>query len=131
MEEDSAWASRISDLALPPQLGRFWPGALTIIFPARSGGTAALRMPDNRFLRNLLTTLDQPLFSTSVNRAGLPPMITVEDMRREFEGDVDAIYDAGDQGPGQPSTMVDITRRPFAILRQGAVHLRQEDLERL
>ncbi len=49
-------------------------------------------------------------------------------MRREIEGDVDAIYDAGDQPPGPPSTLLDITRRPFVVLRQGAVRLPPEDL---
>jgi len=125
---DAAWTARVSDMPLPPRLGRFWPGPLTIIFPARAGGTAALRVPDNRFLRDLLEALDQPLFSTSVNRAGFPPLRTVEEMRRELERDVDAVYDAGDQAPGQPSTLVDITGRPFAILREGAVRLRREDL---
>ncbi|MGA2641854.1 MAG: L-threonylcarbamoyladenylate synthase [Spirochaetia bacterium] len=125
---DASWIGRISDVPLPPRLGRFWPGPLTIVFPAHAGGTAAFRVPDNRFLRDLLHALDQPLYSTSVNRAGSPPLKAVQDMRRELEGDVDAIYDAGDQAPGEPSTLVDITRRPFVILRQGAVHLLQEDL---
>ncbi len=126
---DAAWAARFSDMPLPPRLGRFWPGPLTIVFPARAGGTAALRVPDSRFLRELLAALEQPLFSTSANRAGFPPLGTVDEMRRELERDVDAVYDAGDQAPGQPSTLVDITRRPFAVLREGAVRLRAEDLE--
>ncbi|MGA2378399.1 MAG: L-threonylcarbamoyladenylate synthase [Spirochaetia bacterium] len=126
---DASWIGRISDLPLPPRLARFWPGPLTLVFPARTGGTAALRVPDSSFLRELLHALDQPLYSTSVNRADLPPLRTVDEMRRELEGDVDAIYDAGDQMPGEPSTMIDITRKPFRILRQGAVRLRREDLE--
>ena len=121
--EDASWIERISALPLPSRLRRFWPGPLTIVFPARAGGTAALRMPDNRFLRDLLKALDHPLFSTSVNRTGSPPLGTVEEMRRELGSDVDAIYDAGDRAPGPPSTLVDITRRPFVVLREGAVSL--------
>ncbi len=126
---DASWIARISDQPLPPRLGQFWPGPLTIVFLARAGGTAALRMPDHRFLLDLLKSLDQPLFSTSVNRAGSPPLGTVAEMRRELEPSVDAVYDGGDQAPGPPSTLLDITRRPFAVLREGAIRLRQEDLE--
>jgi L-threonylcarbamoyladenylate synthase len=125
---DESWIQRISDMPMPPRLARFWPGPLTLVFPARAGGTAALRVPDNRFLRDLLYSIGQPLYSTSVNRAGSPPLQTVEEMRRELEGDVDAIYDAGDQAPGAPSTVLDITRRPFSVLREGAVLLQPDDL---
>jgi L-threonylcarbamoyladenylate synthase len=126
---DASWIARISDLPMPSGLARFWPGPLTLVFPAREGGTAALRVPASHFLHDLLLALDQPLYSTSVNRAGSPPLRTVDEMRREFEGDVDVIYDAGDQAAGGASTLLDITRRPFSVLRQGAVHLRPEDLE--
>ena len=126
---DVSWIGRISDLPMPPRLTRFWPGPLTLVFPARSGGTAALRVPDSPFLLDLLRSLDQPLYSTSVNRAGSPPLETVGEMRRELEGDVEAIYDAGDRAPGAPSTLLDVTRRPFSVLRQGAVLLRPEDLQ--
>jgi L-threonylcarbamoyladenylate synthase len=126
---EASWIGRISEIPLPPRLARFWPGPLTLVFPARGGGTAALRVPDDRLLRDLLRALDQPLYSTSVNRSGSPPLDSVEEMRRELEGEVDAIYDAGDRAPGAPSTLLDITRRPFAILRQGAVRLEPQDLE--
>jgi L-threonylcarbamoyladenylate synthase len=125
---DASWIRRISDMPMPPRLARYWPGPLTLVFPAHNGGTAALRVPDHPFLQDLLRALDRPLYSTSVNRAGSEPLRTVEEMRRELERDVDAIFDAGDQPPGAPSTLVDITRRPFAVLRQGAVLLQLEDL---
>ena len=125
---DASWIQRISDVPMPARLARYWPGALTLVFPARGGGTAALRAPDHRFLQELLRALDKPLYSTSVNRAGAEPLRTVEEMRRELEQEVDAIFDAGDQAPGAPSTLLDITRRPFAVLRQGSVRVPQEDL---
>jgi L-threonylcarbamoyladenylate synthase len=125
---DTSWIQRISDAPMPARLARYWPGPLTLVFPARGGGTAALRAPDHRFLQELLRALDRPLYSTSVNRAGTEPLRTVEEMRRELEEKVDAIFDAGDQAPGAPSTLLDITQRPFAVLRQGAVRLPQEDL---
>ncbi len=125
---DAGWVARFSDVLLPPRIASYWPGPLTVVIPARTGGTVALRVPDHELLRRLLAALDRPLFSTSVNRAGFPPLATVTEMRREMERDVDAIYDGGDQAPGAPSTLLDLTRRPFAVLRQGAVRLSPEDL---
>jgi L-threonylcarbamoyladenylate synthase len=125
---DASWIERISDMPMPPGLARYWPGPLTLVFPARDGGTAALRVPDHRFLQELLRALDRPLYSTSVNRAGGEPLRTVAQMRRELEREVDAIFDAGDQPPGVPSTLLDITGRPFVLLRQGAVPLLPEEL---
>lgn len=125
---DARWIARFSDVVIPPRIAAYWPGALTIVVPVRTGGTVAVRVPDHGLLRRLLAALDRPLYSTSVNRAGSPPITTVAEMRRELEVEVDAFYDGGDQPPGAPSTLLDITRRPFVILRQGAVRLSPEDL---
>ena len=125
---DAGWAVRFSGTEIPPRIAAHWPGPLTLVVAAHGGGTVALRVPDHPLLLKLLRELDRPLFSTSVNRAGSPPLATVADMRRELESVVDAIYDAGDQAPGPPSTLLDITRRPFAILRQGAIAMADDEL---
>jgi L-threonylcarbamoyladenylate synthase len=125
---DAGWVARFSETALPGRIAAHWPGPLTVVVPCRTGGTVALRVPDHPFLQQLLRALGRPLCSTSVNRAGSPPLATVAEMKRELEDDVDAIYDAGDQPPGAPSTLVDLTRRPFVILRQGAARLSDSDL---
>jgi L-threonylcarbamoyladenylate synthase len=125
---DSAWVAKVSDMPVPERLSDYWPGPLTMVFPDRAGGTIALRVPDSHFLRTLLEAVGKPLFSTSVNRAGVAPLPTIDAMRREFEGDVDLIYDAGDILPGPPSTLVDVTARPFKVLRQGALSLGPDDL---
>jgi L-threonylcarbamoyladenylate synthase len=125
---DAGWVGRFSDAVLPERIAGRWPGPLTVVVPLRGGGTVALRVPDHPLLQRLLRRLDRPLYSTSVNRAGSAPLPTVAEMKRELEADVDAIYDAGDQPPGAPSTLLDITHRPFVILRQGAVRLAEEEL---
>lgn len=124
----AGWVGRFTEAQLPDRIAAYWPGPLTVVVPARTGGTVALRVPDHPFLQQLLRALERPLYSTSVNRAGSPPLASVADMRREFETEVDAIYDAGDAAPGAPSTLLDITRRPFVILRQGAVRLPESEL---
>jgi tRNA A37 threonylcarbamoyladenosine synthetase subunit TsaC/SUA5/YrdC len=56
-------------------------------------------------------------------------MHEVASMTREFEREVDLIFDAGSLPPGPPSTLVDITRRPYRVLRAGAVQLSPGDLD--
>ncbi|HVP17690.1 MAG TPA: L-threonylcarbamoyladenylate synthase [Spirochaetia bacterium] len=125
---DSSWVARMSDMAVPAALSRHWPGPLTLVFPARGGGSVALRYPDSPFLQRLLDALGRPLYSTSVNRSGAPPLADIATMVKEFEKDVDLIYDAGRSSSGPPSTLIDITRRPFQVLRPGAIHVSPEEL---
>ena len=60
------------------RLSQLWPGALTVILPARrplacaGGGTLAVRIPDHALVRALLHRLG-PLTATSANRHGDPP----------------------------------------------------------
>jgi len=125
---DASWLSRLTDAAVPPRLARHWPGPLTIILPSRQGGTVAVRVPDSPFLASLLEQVDAPLYSTSVNRAGQPPLTRIDAICAEFEADVDMVYDAGDAPPGPPSTLVDASVRPFRVARQGALEVPPEDL---
>jgi L-threonylcarbamoyladenylate synthase len=125
---DPSWVAKYSPLPTPANLRRYWPGPLTLVFPTHAGGTVAFRVPDSRFLHDLLEGVGGPLYSSSVNRAGAAPLRTVEEMRREFESDVDLIYDAGDIPPGPPSTLVDLTTRPYRILREGALVIAEDDL---
>ncbi len=125
---DPSWVAKFSSLGVPERLRKYWPGPLTLVFPSRDGGTVALRVPDSRFLRELLDAVGCALYSTSVNRAGAAPLLTVKEMRQEFEGVVDLIYDSGDLPPGPPSTLVDVTSRPCKVLRPGALVLPAADL---
>lgn len=125
---DPTWIARVSDMPVPARLSRFWPGPLTLVLPDRAGGTIAVRVPDSSFLRGVVRAVGRPLYSTSVNRAGSPPLTNVNDICHEFERDVDIIFDDGDHPPGEPSTLLDITSRPYKVLRQGALHLDPHDL---
>ena len=108
---------------LPPELKSYWPGALTVIFPAKDTGTVALRIPDDPLLLQLMKRLDRALFSTSVNASGKPALWRIEDICSAFESRVDLIVAAGDRPEGVPSTIVDVTGKPFRLLRRGAVDL--------
>ena len=106
---------------LPERLLRYWPGALSIVFPRAGGGTVGIRVPDDPFLCRLARCVGAPLYSTSVNRSGMPPLARVSQIVAAFGRSVDLIVDAGELPSAVPSTVVDATTRPCRLLRPGAV----------
>ncbi len=125
---DESWIRSVSDAPISPKLLKYWPGPLTIVIPVRSGGTLAVRVPGSPLLIRLIKSLGKAIYSTSVNRAGKPPLGRIEEIRSEFGGDVDFIVDAGDLTESVASTIVDSTRRPAKILRQGSLIVTPADL---
>ncbi|MBI3176844.1 MAG: threonylcarbamoyl-AMP synthase [Chloroflexi bacterium] len=106
----------------------FWPGALTLVVPKHSalpkevasGNTVGARMPDHPSICALMR-LTGPLAVTSANRSGSPNPLTAEDVMAQLDGYVDLLLLGGACPGGQPSTVVDCTANPPAILRHGPV----------
>jgi L-threonylcarbamoyladenylate synthase len=106
----------------------FWPGALTLLFPARSSvpfaitagtGRVGVRVSSCRPLGELLQQVG-PLTGTSANRAGASPARTALEVEQVFGPEIDIIIDAGPTPGGLPSTVVeagDILR----IVREGVI----------
>jgi L-threonylcarbamoyladenylate synthase len=126
---DVGWLPRYTDSKLPAQLKAYWPGALTIIFPAKRAGTVALRIPDDPLLMQLMNRLGRPLFSTSVNASGKPALWRIDDILCAFGSRVALVVTAGDRPQGIPSTILDITERPFRLLRRGVVEISDQLLQ--
>ncbi len=115
---------------LPERLLRYWPGALTIVFARAGGGTVGVRVPDDPFLCRLARCVGAPLYSTSVNRSGLPPLSRVSQIVAAFGTSVDLIVDGGELALPVASTVVDATSRPCRLRRQGSVELPAQVLDR-
>ena len=126
---DQTWLWRCGVISTPPErLLRFWPGALTVVFRRAGGGTVGVRVPDDPFLCRLAHCVGAPLYSTSVNRTGLPPLSRVSQIKAAFGRSVDLIVDGGELASPVPSTVVDATIRPCRLLRSGAVEVPAEML---
>ncbi len=109
---------------------RFWPGALTLIVRAQptldwdlgdTGGTVALRMPDDDVALTLLRRTG-PLAVSSANRTGQPAATSAQDAVDQLGPRVAAYLDAGDSPGGVPSTIVDARTAQLAIVREGAIN---------
>ena len=96
-----------------------WPGPFTFVFSMKDGGTTAFRVPEDASLRSLIREVASPLYSTSVNRAGEPSLEDPVLIESEFGNDLALVEDSGRFQGRQPSTVVDLTVRPYRILRQG------------
>lgn len=105
-----------------------WPGPFTFVFPLKSGGTTAFRIPEDDALRSLIRNLNTAIYSTSVNRAGMPPMDDPALIHSEFGDELALVEDSGLFSGRQPSTVVDLSVQPFRILRQGEGIVPQEYL---
>ncbi len=97
-----------------------WPGPFTYVLSGKEGRTGAFRVPCDERLRQLIVEVGKPLYSTSVNRAGSPPMENPADMEDEFGAEVSIVEDSGLFDGRKPSTIVNLSERPYRILRQGA-----------
>lgn len=112
---------------------KFWPGALTIIVPARASldldlgetrGTIALRMPDDPVALELLKDTG-PLAVSSANRTGEPPASDAEQAQAALGEAVAVILDGGRRG-SVASTIIDATALPagqLRVVRVGAIAL--------
>lgn len=107
----------------------FFPGALTLILPAKphstanlgdTGGTVAVRMPANDFALELLAATG-PLAVSSANLTDMPAARTAE-QARDMLGEHVALYCDGGESPqgSQSSTILSLVGKPH-ILREGSI----------
>ncbi|MDO4989988.1 MAG: L-threonylcarbamoyladenylate synthase [Eubacteriales bacterium] len=109
---------------------QYWPGPLTIVVKARpeippivlaGGKTVGLRCPDHPLTLELLQECTLPLAAPSANPSGRPSPKTAQQVLDYFDGQIDCVIDGGPCGIGTESTIIDMSVKPFRILRQGAL----------
>jgi tRNA threonylcarbamoyl adenosine modification protein (Sua5/YciO/YrdC/YwlC family) len=128
---DTEWIPRYSSINVPEKLGKYWPGPLTMIFPGKlpDNKSIAMRLPRDAFLLEILQNIGKPLISTSVNKEGLSPLNSVNEIIKNFGKKADLIIDSGDiPEKNTVSTLIDLRTKPFRILRQGGLHIPDEEL---
>ncbi len=110
-------------------IDRFWPGALTLVMPARpsvptaitnGGASVAVRVPGSLTALTLLQVLGEPIVGTSANISGQPAITRGAEAPLSLPG-VDAVLVRDEDLGGAPSTVVDLTGDTPSIIRAGAV----------
>jgi len=107
------------------------PGAYTFILPATSEvpkrllhpkkKTVGVRIPNHRVVQALLSTLGEPLLSTTlILPEGEGPMTAPWEISEALDGQIDAIIDSGEEIEAQPTTVVDYSDGYAQVVRVGA-----------
>lgn len=113
---------------IPEDIKALWPGPLTVILNSITGGTIGVRVPNDDNLLRIIESLGAPIYSTSVNRSGMPPMNRIDDIILEFAASVPLIVDGGNIGNATASTILNIAVSPYKVLREGQVSIPDEYL---
>jgi L-threonylcarbamoyladenylate synthase len=130
------WLEHIPPLA-QSLMDRFWPGPLTLLFPAQEGlpedltadtGMIAVRMPGESFALPLTQHAGCPITATSANLSGRPPADSAEMVVDYFGEGIDLVIDGGQAPGGLPSTIVDVSGEKVTIVREGAIT--RDEIER-
>ena len=109
---------------------RYWPGALTVIYPCstskvpelvRGGGTTlGVRMPNHEIALSLIKGIGVPLLGPSANFHGRATPYSFADLDRELVKLVNYVI-KGECRLREASTVVDCSKRQWRVIRQGAV----------
>ena len=117
-------------------LENLWPGPLTVILEKKNivpsivtggGNTVAIRMPSNQIARKIIEKAEVPIAAPSANLSGRPSPTTANDVLEDLDGKIPLIIDGGQSSIGIESTVLDLTEKPYTILRPGFYD--KEDLE--
>lgn len=108
-------------------LRRFLPGPYCFVLEATrevprlvqtKRKTIGIRIPDHEVTRALTRELGRPVISTTAQRAGAEPHVDAREIDDDFKG-LGLVLDAG-AGGVIPTTVVDLSVSPPAIVREGA-----------
>ncbi len=109
---------------------QFWPGPLTLLFPARSDlpsalvgetGKIGVRIPAHPTALALLNEWNGPLTATSANPTGQKSPMTVQEISLSLKKKLDLILDAGPTTGENESTIIDTTLHPPRLVREGQI----------
>ncbi len=124
------------DLRAKLLIQRFLPGPLTIILPKRGvvprrvvagKNKVGFRVPACKVSRDIISFYSSPIAATSVNISGSAPLNNIEDIEKRFGKSVDYIVKKVCKLSEEASTVLDLTVRPFKILRHGEIS--EKDIE--
>ena len=106
-----------------------WPGRVTVILERKKGkklygvnnNKIALRVPDHKLIKDLFKNINFPLSGTSANVSNKKSTINIKEVIDQFKNNKilpNLIIDGGRLNKRKPSTIFDLTVKPFKILRQ-------------
>ena len=106
-------------------IDKYWPGPLTLILETKNKQKFGFRIPANEIAKSLLKETDTPLCVPSANYSGEDPVKDAKDVIINFDGIIEAIIDGRSCSGGIESTVIDLTSKPYRLLREGTISLEE------
>jgi len=115
-----------------PIIKKYWPGPLTLIFPAADGvdprvtagtGTVGVRISPHPIAADLVGRYGKAITATSANISGVSPATTALEVEEMFGESIDYILDGGSTAAGLPSTIISIKNSKLQLIRVGALDI--------
>jgi L-threonylcarbamoyladenylate synthase len=109
------------------------PGDLTLILNKKKSfdaqyfkdlSTIAFRIPDEKFILDLIKTIQTGLLVPSANKSGENPCVDSDCVYEVFKGEIEGII-VGQSGQKEASTIVDATQKTLVVVRQGRMTLEE------
>lgn len=113
-------------------IDEYWPGPVTIVFKksnlvsdllTANQDTVGVRYPDNNLLLDIISKINRPLLSTSVNISGKSSVTDVNNIDNEIRNSVDFIMDGGICDK-LASTVIKCKGEEIIVLRKGAIYIK-------
>ena len=109
------------------ELESIFPGEYTILLPSidselsplvfNSSPLVGIRIPLHFFPLQLVKLFGKPIITTSINRHGNEPLNDVTQVEVDFPNVY--IFEDNKHTPSKGSTIIDMSQKPFSIVRQG------------
>lgn len=115
-----------------PLVAQYWPGPLTLIFPAAASihpavtagtGTVGIRISPHEVASALVTAFARAITATSANISGMLPATTAAEVKEMFGENIDYILDGGRTPAGHCSTIVGLENNKLTVIRQGEIDI--------
>ncbi len=140
--EDKAFALMVSSLDMIERMADLTqrdrdiiqnclPGDLTLILNKKKSfdaqyfkdlSTIAFRIPDEKFIIDLINTIQTGLLVPSANKSGENPCMDSDCVYEVFKEEIEGIV-VGQSGQKEASTIVDATQKALVVVRQGRMTL--------
>lgn len=108
------------------------PGPFTIVSKGKhrmaqgieaENGSLGIRIPDNKWIKDLVAKMNKPVTATSANLGGRQPNYSIKSflgtLSQKKKDMIDLVIDAGKLPNNKPSTVIDATESEIKILRRG------------
>ncbi len=119
---------------------QFLPGPVTVVSSGKhsvapgveaENGTLGIRIPDYKFVADVVKKLGKPITATSANASYQRRPYKLDDILNNISGIqkslIDLMIDAGELPHNEPSTVIDTTLDNPTVLRQGEIKLKDKN----